>query len=182
MAEGIAGRTGRKALSVLQRSREGVPIAADRRVSQEVVDKTEATPGNAKTKERESPPNWEYRQFGALYAEPSRNGMYKSAEFHGRGTRIVNMGEMFGFDFISDQDMSRVLLTAKEIAAAGLQDGDLLFGRRSVVPAGAGKVALVVGLNEALTFESSIIRVRLEQEQQVLSCTITSSRPRLVVH
>jgi type I restriction enzyme S subunit len=106
---------------------------------------------------------WEVKTFGQLYAEPSRNGIYKSGEYQGRGTRIVNMGEMFGFDFISDQEMNRVSLTAKEIAISGLQTGDLLFGRRSVVPAGAGKCALVVSLRSPLVFESSIIRVRLNQ-------------------
>ena len=108
---------------------------------------------------------WEVKRFGKLYAEPSRNGVYKSAEFQGRGIRIVNMGEMFGLDFISDQEMSRVSLTPKEIATSGLRDGDLLFGRRSVVPAGAGKCSLVVKPLEPLIFESSIIRVRLEQAE-----------------
>jgi type I restriction enzyme, S subunit len=77
----------------------------------------------------------------------------------------VNMGEMFGYEFISDQQMSRVALTARELSASGLQDGDLLFGRRSVVPAGAGKCSLVLELREPLTFESSIIRVRLDKSK-----------------
>jgi type I restriction enzyme, S subunit len=107
---------------------------------------------------------WETKPFGRLYGEPSRNGVYKTSEFHGRGTRIVNMGEMFGFDFISDQEMNRVSLTTKEMATNGLRDGDLLFGRRSVVPSGAGKCSIVVNPPEPLIFESSIIRVRLNQE------------------
>jgi type I restriction enzyme S subunit len=120
-------------------------------------------PGFKQTEVGVIPDEWEVRTFGKNYAEPSRNGIYKSAEFQGRGTRIVNMGEMFGFDFISNQEMSRVELTLKEIATTGLSDGDLLFGRRSVVPAGAGKCSLVVDPSEPLTFESSIIRVRLNQ-------------------
>lgn len=107
--------------------------------------------------------NWPDRNFGDLYAEPSRNGIYKTSGYHGRGVRIVNMGEMFGFEFINDQEMSRVALTSHELSSSGLIDGDLLFGRRSVVPAGAGKCALVVHPSEPLTFESSIIRVRLDK-------------------
>lgn len=107
------------------------------------------------------PEDWEVKAFGKLYQEPSRNGIYKSSEYQGRGTRIVNMGEMFGFEFISNQEMSRVMLTTKEIAVSGLRNGDLLFGRRSVVPAGAGKCSLIVRPSEPLIFESSIIRVRL---------------------
>lgn len=122
-------------------------------------------PGYKQTEVGVIPEEWEVKRFGNLYAEPSRNGIYKAAAFQGRGTRIVNMGEMFGLEFISDQEMSRVSLTSKEIAASGLRDGDLLFGRRSVVPAGAGKCSLVVGPPEPLTFESSIIRVRLVQAE-----------------
>jgi len=107
------------------------------------------------------PTDWEYVSFEQLYSEPSRNGIYKTSEFHGRGTRIVNMGEMFGYEFIGPQEMSHVALSRQELSVSGLQQGDLLFGRRSVVPAGAGKCSMVIHLDEPLTFESSIIRVRL---------------------
>jgi type I restriction enzyme S subunit len=106
---------------------------------------------------------WGLQEFGTLYAEPSRNGLYKTSEYHGRGTRIVNMGEMFGFEFISNHEMSRVALTTHELHTSTLQDGDLLFGRLSVVPEGAGKCSLVLSSGEPLTFESSIIRVRLNK-------------------
>jgi type I restriction enzyme, S subunit len=125
----------------------------------------EVKPGYKKTEVGVIPEEWDVRVFGQNYAEPSRNGIYKPAEFQGRGTRIVNMGEMFGFDFISDQEISRVALTPKEVATTRLSNGDLLFGRRSVVPAGAGKCSLVVEPTEPLTFESSIIRVRLNQSR-----------------
>jgi type I restriction enzyme S subunit len=109
------------------------------------------------------PEDWNEIAFKNIYSELSRNGVYKSPEFLGRGIRLVNMGELFGFEFISNQEMNRVDLSTKEISAFGLTDGDLLFGRRSVVPSGAGKCALVVTPPEPLTFESSIIRVRLNQ-------------------
>lgn len=104
-------------------------------------------------------------EFGGLYAEPSRNGIYKSSEFQGSGTRIVNMGEVFGYEFISDQEMSLINLTTQELSVNSLKDGDLLFGRRSVVPSGAGKCSLVVAPSTPLVFESSIIRVRLNSKR-----------------
>ncbi|GGK71773.1 restriction endonuclease subunit S [Rufibacter glacialis] len=103
--------------------------------------------------------------FGELYAEPSRNGIYKPKEFHGSGYKIVNMGELFGYDFIGNQDMKRVALTDAEIEKNYLSDGDLLFGRRSLVESGAGKCSLVVNPNEKLVCESSIIRVRLNKDK-----------------
>jgi len=105
---------------------------------------------------------WQRVRFGELYAAPSRNGVYKAKGFHGRGCRIVNMGEMFGLDFISNQEMNRVFLSPAELEVNALIDGDLLFGRRSIVEAGAGKCSIIVNPSEPLTFESSIIRVRLK--------------------
>jgi len=103
--------------------------------------------------------------FGELYAISSRNGIYKPREFHGRGTKIVNMGELFGYDFIGDQPMERIDLTPDEAQKSVLEDGDLLFGRRSLVEAGAGKCSIVIQPSEPLTFESSIIRVRLDRQK-----------------
>ncbi|UWR38614.1 restriction endonuclease subunit S [Sulfitobacter sp. W074] len=107
--------------------------------------------------------SWQSIRFEELYAEPSRNGVYKSKEFHGSGTKMVNMGELFGYEFISDQEMKRVQLTDAELKKSGLQEGDLLFGRRSLVEAGAGKCSLVTNIQEPTAFESSIIRVRLDK-------------------
>lgn len=106
---------------------------------------------------------WHDVEFESIHASPSRNGIYKSKEFHGRGVRIVNMGELFGYNFISNQDMKRVELSERELNVNSLEDGDLLFGRRSLVEAGAGKCSLVVNPLDSFTFESSIIRVRLNK-------------------
>ena len=109
--------------------------------------------------------NWPTMRFEQLYAEPSRNGVYKQTQFHGSGVRIVNMGELFAYDIISNQEMNRLSMNDSEMAKSGLQDGDLLFGRRSLVEAGAGKCSLVENLSEPTTFESSIIRVRVDENR-----------------
>lgn len=105
---------------------------------------------------------WEWRQFENIYEAPSRNGVYKPKEFHGNGAKIVNMGELFAHDFIGHQKMSRLEMSDAEIEKSGLHEGDLLFGRRSLVEEGAGKCSLVSRVAEDTTFESSIIRVRLQ--------------------
>ena len=106
------------------------------------------------------PKDWKVMSFGDMLTEPVRNGIYKSKDFHGRGARVVNMGELFGYEFISDQEMKRVEITDDEVAKFGLKDGDLLFARRSLVLEGSGKCSLVVTPRETTTFESSIIRAR----------------------
>ena len=108
---------------------------------------------------------WSEIVFSEIYNEPSRNGIYKSKEFHGTGCKLVNMGELFNFDFISNQEMKLIDLNDRELEKNSLIDGDLLFGRRSLVEAGAGKCSLVVNPDETTTFESSIIRVRLNQQK-----------------
>jgi len=45
-----------------------------------------------------------------------------------------------------------------------VEPGDLLFARQSLVLAGAGKCSIVMSVNEPTTFESHLIRVRLNQQ------------------
>ena len=108
---------------------------------------------------------WQKVPFGSLFLVPTRNGIYKTAEFHGRGTKIVNMGELFANDRIGKQSMERIELSEQEKKVSLLEIGDLLFARRSLVESGAGKAAIVTELPEETTFESSVIRVRLDQEK-----------------
>lgn len=106
---------------------------------------------------------WAAVSFREVLAEPVRNGVYKPAEFHGRGYPIVNMGEIFGYDFITDQPEKRIDLTDEEISKSALEDGDLLFARRSFVLEGAGKCSIVLAPVERMTFESSLIRARVDK-------------------
>lgn len=107
--------------------------------------------------------SWPEVDFESLFAEPSRNGVYKSKDHHGSGVPIVNMGELFAFNRIGNQPMSLIRMSDAEMDKSGLIDGDLLFGRRSLVEEGAGKCSMVYKPAGLLTFESSIIRVRLNR-------------------
>jgi len=109
--------------------------------------------------------SWQELDFENLFSVSSRNGIYKSKEHHGSGVRVVNMGELFGFERIGNQPMSLIQMTDAEMEKSGLIDGDLLFGRRSLVEEGAGKCSLVFDPKSPLTFESSIIRVRLNKSK-----------------
>ena len=107
--------------------------------------------------------SWPEVDFESLFATPSRNGVYKSKDHHGSGVPIVNMGELFAFNRIGNQPMSLIRMSDAEMDKSGLMDGDLLFGRRSLVEEGAGKCSMVYKPAGPLTFESSIIRVRLNR-------------------
>ena len=58
------------------------------------------------------------------------------------------------FDFVS--------MTEDEIRRFSLTENDLLFGRRSLVPEGAGKCRRAGRLDKIVTFESSILRVSVD--------------------
>ena len=91
---------------------------------------------------------------------PVKNGVYKRKEFHGLGVKMVNMGELFANPRLSSIPMRRVNLSESEQERFGVQKGDLLFARRSLVAEGAGKCCVVLETDEPTTFESSIIRAR----------------------
>jgi type I restriction enzyme, S subunit len=106
------------------------------------------------------PNSWRDVVFGDLLSEPVRNGVYKPKSFHGRGVKIVNMGELFSHPRLRGVEMKRLELTESERRKTKLAEGDLLFARRSLTAEGAGKCSIVKEVPEETTFESSIIRAR----------------------
>lgn len=93
-----------------------------------------------------------------------QSGLYKKKDFYGAGFPMVHMGELFRADCItSDTEMQLVDLSPKEITKYSLTSNDLLFGRRSVVLEGAGRCILVKDIHDTVTFESSILRVTLDE-------------------
>lgn len=103
-------------------------------------------------------------KFGELYAEPVRNGLTRPTRVRGSGYRMVNMGELFAFDRINGQQMELVPLNERELRVATLNEGDLLFARSSLKMEGTGKCSIVAGVPEVTTFESHLIRARLNTE------------------
>lgn len=101
-------------------------------------------------------------QFSELYEVPSKNGLMAPSKVRGSGPLLVNMREIFAFDRIADQEMERAPIPERNSEAWLLQSGDLLFARQSLTLAGAGKVSIVLAPPEPMTFESHLIRVRLD--------------------
>ena len=113
------------------------------------------------------PKAWEYKQFSSLYLEPSKNGLYKPSTSYGSGSPMVHMPQMFRSLTVDLSDAVRVQVGPSELVRFGLEEADLLFARRSLTLEGAGRCSLVPKLQEPTTFESSIIRVRLDQKVAV---------------
>jgi len=108
---------------------------------------------------------WQQVQFLDLLDSPVRNGIYKKNIFHGSGTKIINMGELFANPRIKDVPMKRLRLNTSEKERFLVKEGDLLFARRSLTAEGAGKCSIVHTILEGTTFESSIIRARPDKSK-----------------
>jgi len=108
--------------------------------------------------------SWQEIEFERLYAIPSKNGLTRPARVRGSGYKMINMGELFAHDRIADIEMELVPMSEKELSTMLVEPGDLLFARQSLVLAGAGKCSIVAECNGETTFESHLIRVRLNQE------------------
>lgn len=107
---------------------------------------------------------WEKVKFENLYLIPSKNGLTKPTAIRGSGYKMINMGELFKYNKIGNIPMSLVPLTENEKKVNDIKVGDLLFARQSLVVSGAGKCSIVTDVPEYTTFESHIIRVRLNKE------------------
>lgn len=108
--------------------------------------------------------NWEEQKFGDLYLIPSRNGLTRPSSVRGAGYKFINMGEIFAYNRIGRIETELVQLNEKEKKEMTLQKNDLLFARQSLVFAGAGKCSIVLDVQDVVSFESHIIRVRLNPE------------------
>jgi len=78
---------------------------------------------------------------------------------------MVNMGELFKHPRIPDVEMVRVSPPSASDERAYLQRGDLLFARRSLTFEGAGKCSIVDAADTPTTWESSIIRARVDRSK-----------------
>lgn len=108
---------------------------------------------------------WGKIEFGELYLIPSKNGLNRPSRVRGSGYKMINMGELFANDRIKDIPMELVPLNDREIESSNILEQDLLFARQSIVASGAGKCSIVLEVPEITTFESHLIRVRLNADK-----------------
>ena len=105
----------------------------------------------------------QYVHFFTLFEIPLLNGLFRPTSERGSGIKMINMGEIFEHSKIGNIDMQRVNLSPREMSKFLLQPGDLLFARSSLTLEGAGKCSLFQSSSEPVTFESHIIRARLNK-------------------
>lgn len=108
---------------------------------------------------------WSEVPFESVYLEPSKNGINRPRSTRGSGYKMINMGELFAYGRINNPEMELVPLNDDEKQKYGVQEGDLLFARQSLVKEGAGKCSIVLSVPETTCFEGHLIRVRLDKSK-----------------
>ena len=78
---------------------------------------------------------------------------------------MVNMGELFAHKRLGNVPMERVPMTEKDIERCSIQEDDILFARQSLILEGAGQTSFVVAAREPRTFESHLIRCRIDKSK-----------------
>ena len=108
------------------------------------------------------PESWEVVRLGTLFAREPQNGLYKPKKDYGAGTQILRID-----DFSNDGDVvttarNRVILSVDEIRIYGLEAGDIVINRVNSL-SHLGKTALIGSIDEALVFESNMMRFSVNE-------------------
>jgi type I restriction enzyme, S subunit len=111
------------------------------------------------------PRGWEAATLGAHLSGSPQNGLYKPGSHYGdAGTAIVRIDGFYDGALNHVSTFKRVRLTEAETAMYQLDAGNILINRVNSIDY-VGKAALVPQLDETVTFESNIMRLRLEQRR-----------------
>ncbi len=102
-------------------------------------------------------PTWKTVELGEV-CDDFKNGVNFSREQMGRGTKFVNIKDVFSPGYVVNEYLEKVDITDKEIEKHKLKDNDLLFVRSSVKYEGVGFPSLVHTDSEELVFCGFIIK------------------------
>jgi len=99
-----------------------------------------------------------------LLAEPLKNGVNFTEEQMGRGTKIVNVKDIFVYKYVNHDELDMVEIDKNVVGINRLRKGDILFVRSSVKKEGVGYCALINQVKEDVVFSGFLIRARLKKE------------------
>jgi len=103
--------------------------------------------------------------FEQVFEVPLKNGLFRPTKTRGSGIKMVNMKEIFEHKRIKKISMELVPMSKSEKELYLLKNHDLLFARQSLVYEGAGKCCIIDNTDEELTFESHLIRARINKNK-----------------
>ena len=103
------------------------------------------------------PEDWDLVRFKQI-VEDNRipSGIYKDKNLYGQGTKIIKLGDVFGYDYFNPELAQRVQLSKDEIANYLVKVGCIVIALASVKLEGVGKVMLVTTLDEDTVFDHNV--------------------------
>jgi type I restriction enzyme S subunit len=104
--------------------------------------------------------NWKKYKIKEVIVGKPGNGLYKGKEFQGTGSRWLKMNEVFGYDFIKNQECEKINVSEPEVHKYGCIEGDILFCRTSLKIEGIGKCCYIEKVNDIPIYESNLFRIR----------------------
>lgn len=100
-----------------------------------------------------------------VLAAPICNGIFKKAEEHGSGCRLVNVTDVYRSFRIPIDILGRIQADENEQGRFSALPGDVIFNRSSLVFDGIGHAALFSDSSEPVVFECHLMRARPNVEK-----------------
>lgn len=114
------------------------------------------------------------------YAESTRNGLYKPRKYHGTGTLLLRMFNIYAGSLHLGR-LERLEVTDTELEQYGVYPGDILISRvnsHEIV----GKSAHVAHLEEPALFEAMLIRLRVKSDMEPYVISQLMNAPQFLHH
>lgn len=89
-----------------------------------------------------------------------QNGIFKTSEYFGKGTPLVNVSDLFQETDIAVDSLERLQVNKRELEDFGISQGDIFFCRSSLALEGIGRVNIVSHLTEPAVFECHVMALR----------------------
>lgn len=110
------------------------------------------------------PNHWSVSRLKNFGLGSMTNGLFKKKEFYGKGTKLVNVTDLYQKNnIINFSVLDRVECDSNEIKRYSVNEGDIFFVRSSLKMEGIGVSALVEKVEEDTVFECHIIRFKTNQ-------------------
>ncbi len=107
------------------------------------------------------PEHWGINRLRFLLSMSLTNGLFKKAEFWGRGKPIVNVFDAYVHgDIVDESSLDRIECDDEEYEKYSALDGDFFFVRSSLKLEGVGKSATILSPKEEVVFECHLVRGR----------------------
>lgn len=105
--------------------------------------------------------------LSSLLRAPLMNGVFKEPDKAGRGTKLVNVFDLYGDTAINLDLVDRLEVSPEDEERFGVEEGDIFFTRSSLKPEGVGWSAYLEEQHEPAVFECHVIRARVDADQCV---------------